>query len=364
MKYFILAGEKSGDLHGSNLVKEIHLIDTKAEIIGWGGDQMKSAGVEILVHHQELAIMGILGVLKNLFRLNKLFNLFSTQILEFQPDTIIFIDYGGFNLKAAKIAKLNGFYIQFYIAPKVWAWNKSRINSIKKWVDQLYVIFPFELKLFEDKGISTHYIGNPLKDSIDAYMPNPDFLYINDTYVALLAGSRSQEIKASLPIFKELANSAPHINFIIAGVPEFRNLYNNTHIKVIYEQTYDVLSRSSAAVVTSGTATLETALLNIPQIVVYKTDWLFYNLAKLLIRIKYISLVNIILDRPAVPELIQSEFTGKNIHTWLLKLMDKTSIEFSNQKNDYEKLIERIGPAGASILAAEKIVLFTKNQAK
>jgi lipid-A-disaccharide synthase len=143
------------------------------------------------------------------------------------------------------------------------------------------VIFPFELKLFEDKGISTHYIGNPLKDSIDAYMPNPDFLYINDTYVALLAGSRSQEIKASLPIFEELANSAPHINFIIAGVPEFRNLYNNTHIKVIYEQTYDVLSRSSAAVVTSGTATLETALLNIPQIVVYKTDWLFYNLAKL-----------------------------------------------------------------------------------
>jgi len=364
MKYFILAGEKSGDLHGSNLVKEIHLIDTKAEIIGWGGDQMKSAGVEILVHHQELAIMGILGVLKNLFRLNKLFNLFTTQILEFQPDTIIFIDYGGFNLKAAKIAKLNGFYIQFYIAPKVWAWNKSRINSIKKWVDQLYVIFPFELVLFKEKGISAHYIGNPLKDAIDSFIPNPEFKYKNNDYIALLAGSRQQEIKASLPIFKELVGTLAEKEFIIAGVSEFKDLYENSSIKVVYDQTYDVLTCSSVAVVTSGTATLETALLNIPQIVVYKTDWLFYNLAKLVIRIKYISLVNIILNKPAVPELIQSNFNTKNIHEWLLKLLDKTSIEYNNQKTNYEKLQTRIGPTGASRIAAEKIVSFTKNHDK
>lgn len=364
MKYFILAGEKSGDLHGSNLVKQIHLKDKKAEIIGWGGDQMKSEGVEILVHHKELAIMGILGVLKNLFRLNKLFNLFKTQILEFQPDTIIFIDYGGFNLKAAKIAKHKGFYTQFYIAPKVWAWNKNRINSIKKWVDQLYVIFPFELKIFKDKGISTHYIGNPLKDAIDAFVPNPEFLYKNDTFIALLAGSRQQEIKASLPIFEELVNTTPNINYIIAGVSEFKDLYEYCNIKVVYDQTYDVLTCSSAAVVTSGTATLETALLNIPQIVVYKTDWLFYNLAKMVIKINYISLVNIILDKPAVPELIQSEFTTKNIHAWLLKLLDKKSIEYRNQKSEYENLIKLIGPSGASKIAAEKIVLFAKNQAK
>ena len=364
MKYFILAGEKSGDLHGSNLVKEIRLIDKKAEIIGWGGDQMKSVGVKILVHHQELAIMGILGVLKNLFRLNKLFNLFTTQILEFEPDTIIFIDYGGFNLKAAKIAKLNGFFTQFYIAPKVWAWNKSRINSIKKWVDQLYVIFPFELELFKEKGISTHYIGNPLKDAIVAFVPNKEFKEKNNPYVALLAGSRRQEIKASLPIFEELANSTPNINYIVAGVSEFKDLYENCHIKVLYDQTYDVLSCSSSAVVTSGTATLETALLKIPQIVVYKTDWLFYNLAKLVIKINYISLVNIILDKPAVPELIQSEFKTKNIHAWLIKLLDKKSIEYRNQKSDYENLNELIGPSGASKIAAEKIVLFAKNQAK
>ena len=364
MKYFILAGEKSGDLHGSNLVKEIRLIDKKAEIIGWGGDQMTSAGVEILVHHQELAIMGILGVLKNLFRLNKLFNLFTTQILEFQPDTIIFIDYGGFNLKAAKIAKQNGFYTQFYIAPKVWAWNKGRIDSIKKWVNQLYVIFPFELELFKEKGISTHYIGNPLKDSIDAFVPNKAFKDKNNAYVALLAGSRRQEIMASLPIFEELVNTSPNINYVIAGVSEFKELYKNCNCKVEYDQTYDVLTCSSAAVVTSGTATLETALLNIPQIVVYKTDWLFYNLAKLVIKINYISLVNIILNKPAVPELIQSEFTTKNIHSWLLKLLDKKSIEYRNQKSDYENLNELIGPSGASKIAAKKIVLFATNQAK
>ena len=364
MKYFILAGEKSGDLHGSNLVKEISLIDKKAEIIGWGGNQMKSAGVEILVHHQELAIMGILGVLKNLFRLNKLFNLFTAQILEFQPDTIIFIDYGGFNLKAAKIAKQNGFYTQFYIAPKVWAWNKSRIHSIKKWVDQLYVIFPFELELFKEKGISTHYIGNPLKDAIEAFIPNIEFNDKNNAYVALLAGSRRQEIKASLPVFEELVNTSPNIDFIIAGISEFKGLYENCNIKVVYDQTYDVLTCSSAAVVTSGTATLETALLNIPQIVVYKTDWLFYNLAKMVIKINYISLVNIILDKPAVPELIQSDFTTKNIHAWLLKLLDKKSFEYRNQKSEYENLIKLIGPTGASKIAAEKIVLFAKNQAK
>ena len=363
MKYFILAGEKSGDLHGSNLVKEIRLIDKKAEIIGWGGDQMKSAGVEILVHHQELAIMGILGVLKNLFKLNKLFNLFTTQIKEFQPDTIIFIDYGGFNLKAAKIAKQNGFYTQFYIAPKVWAWNKSRIKSIEKWVDQLYVIFPFELALFKEKGISTHYIGNPLKDAIDAFVPNPKFKD-NNNYVALLAGSRRQEIKVSLPIFEELVNSSPNIDYIIAGVSEFKDLYENCNIKVIYDQTYDVLTCSSAAVVTSGTATLETALFNIPQIVVYKTDWLFYNLAKLVIKIKYISLVNIILDKPAVPELIQSEFTSKKINSCLVKLLDKTSIEYRNPKSDYKDLNKLIGSSGASKIAAEKMILFAKNQAK
>ena len=231
-------------------------------------------------------------------------------------------------------------------------------------MDQLYVIFPFELELFKEKGISTHYIGNPLKDAIEAFIPNIEFNDKNNAYVALLAGSRRQEIKASLPVFEELVNTSPNIDFIIAGISEFKGLYENCNIKVVYDQTYDVLSCSSAAVVTSGTATLETALLNIPQIVVYKTDWLFYNLAKMVIKINYISLVNIILDKPAVPELIQSDFTTKNIHAWLLKLLDKKSFEYRNQKSEYENLIKLIGPTGASKIAAEKIVLFAKNQAK
>ena len=232
-------------------------------------------------------------------------------------------------------------------------------------MDQLYVIFPFELDLFKEKGISTHYIGNPLKDAIDAFIPNPEFRYIkNKNYIALLAGSRRQEIEAGLPIFEELVKTWPEKEFIIAGVSEFKDLYENSSIKVVYDQTYDVLTCSSVAVVTSGTATLETALLNIPQIVVYKTDWLFYTLAKMVVKIKYISLVNIILDKPAVPELIQNEFDSKNIHAWLLKLVDETSIEYKNQKTNYEDLNKLIGLSGASKLAAEKIVLFAKNQAK
>lgn len=364
MKYFILAGEKSGDLHGSNLVKQIYLLDPKAEIKAWGGDQMKNEGVEIFVHHQELSIMGIIGVLKNLSKLKRLFTLFSKQLTEFKPDTIIFIDYSGFNLKAAKIAKLKGFHTQFYIAPKVWAWNKNRIHVIKKWIDQLYVIFPFELELFKKSGISTHYIGNPLKDAIDHFIPNKAFVHKNKPYIALVAGSRKQEIKASLPIFEKLAIENPQLNFIIAGISEFKEMYMQTDLEVVYEQTYDLIYAAKAAVVTSGTATLETALLNTPQIVIYKTDWLFYILAKMVVKLKHISLVNIILNKTAVPELIQSNFKVETIMLNLIKLLDHQSSEFKNQKNDYENLNKLIGPSGASKLAAEKIVFFTSNQAK
>lgn len=364
MKYFILAGEKSGDLHGSNLVKQINLIDNNAEIKGWGGDKMESEGVELLIHHQELAIMGIIGVLKNLLKIQRLFLKFSQQISEFKPDTVIFIDFGGFNLKAAKIAKQMGFYSQFYIAPKVWAWNKSRIHSIKKWVDQLYVIFPFELKIFEQEGISTHYVGNPLKDAINTYIPNIEFPHKNSKYIALLAGSRKQEIVTSLPIFEELAISNPNLKFIIAGVNEFKQLYVHSNIKVVYDQTYDLLYYSCAAVVTSGSATLETALLKTPQVVVYKTDWLFFWLAKIFIKIKFISLVNIILNREAVPELVQTKFNHSAIYSHLEQLLNKNTVEYINQKNEYENLIELIGPSGASKLVAEKIVFFTLNQAK
>lgn len=359
MKYFILAGEKSGDLHGSNLIREIKQLDPQAEIKAWGGDGMQAEGAEILIHHKELAIMGLLGVLQNIQRLKGLFVKFGNQIEAFKPDTVIFIDYGGFNLKAARIAKTKGFHTQFYIAPKVWAWNKGRIEDIKKWIDELYVIFPFELALFSERGIKTHYVGNPLQDAVSQFIPSKDFVNENklkQPYVALLAGSRKQEIKSALPIFAQLASENPDVNFVVAGISEWRELYNHYPIRVLYDQTYDLLCHAQAAVVTSGTATLETGLFKIPQIVVYKTDWLFYSLAKLLVKIKFISLVNIILDKLAVPELIQVQFTSQHIQLGLIKLLDATSKERKEQLTDYEKLAEVIGPAGASKKTASLIV--------
>ena len=353
MKYFILAGEKSGDLHGSNLIQEIKELDKNAVIKAWGGDLMEDQGAQLLIHHNQLAIMGILGVIQNIQRLKGLFKTFGEQIDAFQPDAIIFIDYGGFNLKAAKIAKKKGFQTHFYIAPKVWAWNKGRVDELKKWIDHLYVIFPFELKLFSDAGIPTTYVGNPLQDAIQAFIPNELFSLKGQKYIALLAGSRKQEIKTALPLFEQLAKANPDLSFVIAGISDWKELYQ-TNIPVLFDQTYDVVQQAEMAIVTSGTATLETALLNTPQIVVYKTDWVFYSLAKIVIQIKYISLVNIILNKLAVPELIQAKFSVDHMTAWMRDLLTKGAT-YSQQKKDYKDLHELVGNAGASKKTAELI---------
>lgn len=353
MKYFILAGEKSGDLHGSNLIQEIKKLDKEAEIQAWGGDLMEAQGAELLIHHNQLAIMGILGVIQNLQRLKGLFKTFGEQIEAFQPDAVIFIDYGGFNVKAAKIAKKKGFQTHFYIAPKVWAWNKGRVDELKKWIDHLYVIFPFELSLFTEAGIPTEYVGNPLQDAIQAFKPNEQFSLKSKKYIALLAGSRKQEIKTALPLFEQLAKANPDLHFVIAGISDWKELYQ-TSIPVLFDQTYDVVQQAEMAIVTSGTATLETALLNTPQIVVYKTDWVFYSLAKIVIQIKYISLVNIILDKLAVPELIQAKFSVEHMTTWMRDLLTKGTT-YQQQKNDYKELQKVVGNAGASKKTAELI---------
>jgi lipid-A-disaccharide synthase len=363
MKYFILAGEKSGDLHGSNLIHEIRLLDPTAEIKAWGGDLMANKGAEILIHHTELAIMGLLGVIQNLSKLKGLFTKFGNQINEFQPDTVIFIDYGGFNLKAARIAKLKGFLTQFYIAPKVWAWNKGRIDDIRKWVDQLYVIFPFEENMFQEKGISTHYVGNPLNDSVEQFQAHRKSIHSDwkAPYVALLPGSRKQEIKSAMPVFKQLVLANPQLNFLVAGVHEWSELIKQAGIPYVLDDTYEVLSHARAAVVTSGTATLETALLGIPQVVVYKTDWLFYSLAKLLVKINYISLVNIILNKSAVPELIQTEFASDHISNHLIPLLTENNEKRNAQLANYSELQHMIGTSGASKKTAEKIVYYTRS---
>lgn len=368
MRYFILAGEKSGDLHGANLVKSILLQDPNAIIKAWGGNEMQKAGADILLHHTELSIMGILGVLKNVFRIRQFFKKFKQQITSFKPDTIIFIDYGGFNLKAAKIAKISGFHTQFYIAPKVWAWNYSRVKTIKKWIDELYVIFPFEKELFESEGINTHYEGNPIMDEISAF--NRDFSFkdannLPENYIALLPGSRKQEINKLLPIFKELVNSNNTHSFVIAGVEEFKEELASLNIPIFYNKTYQILANAQLAVVCSGTATLETALLHTPLIVVYKTDPLFYHLAKKMVKIRFISLVNIILNKLAVPELIQNEVNVDRISLEIEKISTYNNPERQQQLEDFKLLSQQIGKAGASERVAkimvEKARLFSSN---
>ncbi|MFM1913945.1 MAG: Lipid-A-disaccharide synthase [Bacteroidota bacterium] len=357
MKYFILAGEKSGDLHGSNLVKELKKLDSQAEFQAWGGDAMAKEGAKINIHYKDLAIMGLLGVIQNLKRLQKNFDIFKNQINTFKPDVVIFIDYGGFNLRAARIAKTYGFTTHFYIAPKVWAWNKMRISKIKKWIDYLYVIFPFEKKLFEEHKINTFYVGNPLKDSVDNFISNPNFIKENNLpkdYIALLPGSRKQEINYNLPILNQVQKANPNYQFIIAGVPEFRDLYK-TDIPVIINDTYNILTNSRLAIVTSGTATLETALLKIPQIVIYKTDWIFYSLAKVLVNIKHISLVNIILNKLAIPELIQGNFNLEQINSKIEELYPDTESRINQLKN-YQELEKLVGENGASKKVAELII--------
>jgi len=368
MRYFILAGEKSGDLHGANLVKSILLQDPEAVIHAWGGDEMHEAGAKILLHHTELSIMGIIGVLKNIFTIRQLFKNFKQQILSLKPHTIIFIDYGGFNLKAAKIAKLAGFHTQFYIAPKVWAWNYSRVKTIKKWIDELYVIFPFEKPLFESEGISTHYEGNPIMDEITTFQKDYSFQSNHNlptNYIALLPGSRKQELKALLPVFKDLVNSNPTYSYVIAGMEEFREQLDTLDIPTVYNQTYQVVANAQLAVVCSGTATLETALLQTPLVVVYKSDPIFYQLAKNLIKIKFISLVNIILNKLAIPELIQSAVNTKRISNEIEKLFLNSKPQRIQQLEDFQLLRQQIGEAGASKRVAsimiEKARLFSGN---
>lgn len=368
MRYFILVGEKSGDLHGANLVKSILLQDPEAIIHAWGGDEMQKAGASILLHHSELSIMGIIGVLKNLFRIRQLFKKFNDHIQLFKADTIIFIDYGGFNLKAAKIAKLSGFHTQFYIAPKVWAWNYARVKIIKKWIDELFVIFPFEKPLFESEGINTHFEGNPLMDEISSFKKDESFKEKHNlptNYIALLPGSRKQEIKSLLPVYQDLVNANPTYSFVIAGIEEFRVELESLSIPTLYNQTYQVLANAKMAIVCSGTATLETALLQTPLVVVYKTDPLFYQLAKKLVKIKFISLVNIILNKLAVPELIQGAVNVNAISQQIDKLYHDNNPERLQQIENFNLLRKQIGEAGASERIAkimiEKAKLFSNN---
>lgn len=364
MKYYLIAGERSGDLHGANLIKGIKESDPDANFRGWGGEGMAAEGMELVTHYKDTAFMGFLEVAQNLHKIFGFLDKCKKDILQEKPDVIILIDYPGFNLRIASFAKKNGFKVFYYISPKVWAWNQKRALKIKANVDRMFTIFPFEVEFYNRYDYQVDYVGNPLMDAIASFKPDPDFRQNNKLgnlpIVALLPGSRRQEIINMLDTMLTVQPHFPNHQFVIAGIrnlPEelyekFRMIPN---VSVVFEATYDLLNISEAALVTSGTATLETALLNIPEVVCYRTSGFSYFIAKSLIRVPFISLVNLIMDREVVRELIQSELTTKELVSELGAIVEGGAKRHKLLK-DYAQLQQLVGGSGASQRAGRLMV--------
>lgn len=366
MKYYLIAGEASGDLHGSNLMEALRSCDPDAEFRFWGGDLMQQQGGTLVKHYRDLAFMGFVEVAKNLNTILKNIRFCKADILEFRPDVLIFIDYPGFNLRIAKWAKKQGFPTHYYISPQIWAWKEGRIKAIKRDVDEMYVILPFEKPYYEDKhGYPVHFVGHPLIDAI-AKRPLVDPEAFRSKHgldkrpvIALLPGSRKQEISKMLSIMLSMVSEYPDHQFVVAGAPSQEASFYNEQLqgfdaKLIENDTYDLLSLSAAALVTSGTATLETALHKVPQVVCYKGNPVSYQIAKRIIKLDYISLVNLILDKPAVTELIQGELNKKRLKEELDRILDPyhRALLFL----DYYDLEQALGGKGASLKTAQLIV--------
>ena len=368
MKYYIIAGEASGDLHGSNLIKALHQFDNQAVIQAWGGDLMASAGATLRKHYRDLAFMGFIEVVKNLSTILKNIRFCKQDILAFQPDAVIFIDYPGFNLRIAKWAKQQNIRTFYYISPQIWAWHTSRVHGIKATVDKMFCILPFEKDFYQKYDYVVDYVGHPLLDVIENRPITPHFREKNNLsekpIIALLPGSRRQEIKTMLPLMLSVAPQFADYQFVIAAAPaQLLSFYDEVlkqgnqpvlpeNIKIIEGQTYDLLQHATAALVKSGTSTLETALFGVPQVVCYKGNSISYAIAKRVIKVKYISLVNLIADKVIVKELIQSELTTENIVSELRKAIDNQDAI----KKEYTLLRGMLGNAGASERAAKLMV--------
>lgn len=365
MKYYIIAGEASGDLHGSNLMKSIYKEDSKAEIRFWGGDLMQNAGGTLVKHYKERSFMGFFEVIQNISKIFKDIAFCKTDIAYFDPDALIFIDNSGFNLRIAKWAKQQNFETSYYISPQVWASRASRVHDIKRDVDHMYVILPFVEDFYKKYDYKVHFVGHPLIDAIKnrEVTSEENFRKINKLdqkpIIALLPGSRKQEITKMLSIMLSVVDDFKDYQFVIAGAPSqeysfYQTFLKNENVHFIANKTYDLLSISHAALVTSGTATLETALFKVPEVVCYKGGWISYQIAKRIITLKYISLVNLIMDREVVKELIQNELTTKNLKIELSKILDSTNRHRIFE--DYKDLEARLGGAGASEKTAHLIV--------
>ena len=366
MKYYIIAGEASGDLHGSNLIKELKKLDANANIRCWGGDKMKEAGGELVKHYRDLAFMGFAEVVKNLGTILQNLKFCKQDILQFRPDALILIDYPGFNLRIAKWAKQQGLKVIYYISPQVWAWKENRVKQMKENIDKMIIIIPFEKDYFKNKwNWDVEYVGHPLAQEIEGQKAKGKRQNFSEKpIVALVPGSRKQEITKKLPIMLEVSKFFPENQFIVAEAPSVEGQFyqqftkNYSNVSVVKNQTYDLLIQAKAALVTSGTATLETALFGVPQVVCYKGSPISYEIAKRVIKVKYIAMVNLIMDKPVVKELIQKELTVDNLRRELYELLTNES-RIAQMKEDYEDLKKILSEGGnASARAAKSIVDF------
>lgn len=367
MKYYIIAGEASGDLHGSNLMKTLKKVDPVPKYRFYGGELMQAQGGNMVKHYADMAFMGFLEVALNLRTILKNLKKCKEDILSHRPDVLVLIDFPGFNLKVAKFAKEQGIKVYYYISPKVWAWNQKRVLKIKRDVDQMFCILPFEVDFYHKWGMEVDYVGNPLLDAKEAFTANPNFKADNKLsdkpIVALLPGSRKQELNYILPDMLSVISSFPNHQFVIAGAPSFKTDFYQHYLKdlsvpIVFNATYDLLNVAEAALVASGTATLETALFKVPQVVLYKGSAISIGIARMLVKIRFISLVNLIMDSKTVTELIQEDCNITMISKELDDILNTP--KRAEMLSKYEVLAEKMGSSGASEKTAKLIYKYLK----
>jgi lipid-A-disaccharide synthase len=370
MRYYLIAGERSGDLHAGNLVRAIRKYDPEAELQGIGGDYMQDAGVTLTINYSALAFMGFIEVIKNWNAVSYYTKKSKAEILAYKPDVVVLIDYGGFNMRIARFCKKNNIRVFYYITPKVWAWYQGRAKTLKRTVDRMFVILPFEKDFFKKFDWDVDYVGNPVWDVVKAHQPDPNFLNRNQLdnqkpIIALLPGSRKQELMRMIPVMTEVAARIPGYQFAVAVIDALdRSLYgdilNLPNVKPISEDTYNLLLNATAAIVTSGTATLETALFKVPQVVIYKASATTYRLVKLMINVSFISLVNLIAGKEVIKELIQDKANATAVSEELQNLVENA--QYRNKiLTDYDSIIKLLDTGSASDNAARLMTQYLRN---
>ena len=372
MRYYIIAGEASGDMHAANLMAEIQKKDPKAEFRAWGGDRMKNQGATLVKHYRHTAFMGFVEVAVNLPAITRNIEECKKDLKAYNPDLVILVDYPGFNLRIAKFAHENHFKVCYYISPQIWAWKRHRVYKIKKYVNKMLVILPFEETFYNEYGVNVAFVGHPLLDELAKMDVAPRHYFVRKNnlsekreIIALLPGSRKQEIERMLPVMLKVIPHFPQYQFVIAGMSSidekvYLDRIGDVDVRLVEDQTYNLLQNSSAALVTSGTATLECALLAVPEVVCYKSSNASYQIAKGLIKVPYISLVNLIMEKEVVKELIQNDFNEKNLTAELDRIL-KDPKRQRQLLEDLDTLKDRLGNTGASEKAAEQVLAMVRN---